>query len=299
MNPAIISVVICTHERSAALARCLAALAQQRIGLDIIVVDSGSREPEAVLIGEISRRHAARHIRLSDAGLSRARNAGLAAARAGWIAYVDDDAVPAPDWAEKLNDCILATPDAAAIGGAILPDWDAALPLWWPRALVATLTVLEWDRAGRVGGPDLPRNIEPYGANIAFHKETLWSFGGFPECLGRSGAALLSNEETYVLRRLHTAGRVILFAPDIIVRHHIERDRLTPEWLLRRQYWSGISEAVMLGALGQVRLPKALRMAVKVLLLAPFGFWPPRSTARLESRCSGAFARGFLRGLMI
>jgi hypothetical protein len=127
----------------------------------------------------------------------------------------------------------------------------------------------------------------------------LWSFGGFPECLGRNGTALLSNEETYVVRRLHAAGRVVLFAPDIIVRHHIGSERLTPEWLLRRQYWSGISEAVMLDALGQFRLPKALRMAIKAFLLAPFGFWPPRSTGQIRHRCSGAFARGFLRGLTI
>jgi glycosyltransferase involved in cell wall biosynthesis len=299
MNLAIISVVICTHQRSAALSRCLESLSQQSVKLDIIVVDSGSQEPEAALIGALSRRHAARHIRLSEAGLSRARNAGLAAARAPWIAYLDDDAIPAADWAEKLVGSIFATADAAAIGGAILPDWEAALPAWWPRALVGALTVLECGIAGRVGGAALPRGVEPYGANIAFHKETLWSFGGFPECLGRSGDALLSNEETYVLRRLHAAGRIILFTPEIIVRHHIGRDRLTPEWLLRRQYWSGISEAVMLDALGQFRLPKALRMMVKALLLAPLGLWPHQSTARMESRCSGAFARGFLRGMII
>ncbi len=299
MNPAIISVVVCTHQRSAALARCLESLTDQSVALEIIVIDSGSSEPEAEAIAELARRHAARHIRLSEAGLSRARNAGLAAARGRWVAYVDDDAVAAPDWASKLHECILATPDAVAIGGPILPAWEAALPAWWPGALVGALSVLECASGGRVGSATLPRNVEPYGANIAFDKETLWSFGGFPECLGRSGDALLSNEETYVLRRLRAAGRVILFAPEIIVRHHIGRDRLTPEWLLRRQYWSGISEAVMLDALGQFRLPKALRMMVKAVLLAPLQFWPPYSTARLESRCSGAFARGFLRGLII
>ena len=298
MSSSIISVVVCAHERSAALARCLQGLAGQRVALDLIVVDSGSREPEASLIAERARHAGARHIRLAAPGLARARNAGLAAAKAPWVAYVDDDAVPAPDWAEKLQACILAS-DAAAISGAILPDWGAALPAWWPPPLIPALTVLDWNRSGRVGTPDLPPAVEPYGANIAFDTETLWSFGGFPECLGRQGDTLLSNEETYVLRRLSAAGCKILFAPDIVVHHHIGRERLTPEWLLRRQYWSGISEAAMLGALGAARLPKALRMAVKAVLLAPWRFWPRRSTAQISHRCAAAFATGFIRGLLI
>lgn len=294
-----VSVVICTYERSAALARCLESLSSQTAPIEVIVVDSGSREPEATLIANLARRHGARHIRLMQAGLSRARNAGLAAARASWIAYVDDDAVPAPDWAEKLFYRIALTPDAVAIGGAILPDWEAPLPLWWPRSLIAALTILDWDRPGCVGDPELPLHIEPYGANIAFHVKTLEAFGGFPECLGRRADYLLSNEETYVIRRFASANRKVVFAPDVVVRHHIAPERLTPDWLLRRQYWSGISEAVLLGALGEIRFPKALRMAIKAFGLAPLQIWPSGSTARLSWRCSGAFARGFLRGLMI
>lgn len=294
-----LSVIICTYGRSAPLARCLEGLARQTRAFDLIIVDSASREPEGMLIAELAQRYGARHIRLMQAGLSRARNAGLAAARTSWLAYIDDDAVPAPDWAEKLVRNILLVPDAAAIGGSILPDWEVPLPSWWPRPLVAALTILDWHSAGFVGESNLPLHVEPYGANLAFHRETLEALGGFPECLGRQGDCLLSNEETYVVRRLGFAKRKVLFAPEIIVHHHIARERLTPDWLLQRQYWSGISEAVLLRALGKARLAKALRMMIKACSLAPLQIWPPGSTKRLAWRCSAAFARGFLRGLTI
>ncbi len=294
MPPVTLSVAICTHERSVALAGCLAALGAPRADIEIIVVDSGSGHAEAEAIAQVARRLGAQHIRLATTGLSAARNAALATATGTWIAYLDDDAIPAPDWIAVLLGTIAHNPVLVATGGPILPRFQSSLPSWWPQSLRAALTIIDDVCPADPGAAD----IEPYAANIAFHRDTLIAFGGFPACLGRRGSCLLSNEETYVIRQFRRAGLLVRFTPELVVHHEITGDRLRPDWLVRRQYWSGLSEAIMLATLGERRLPKAWRMAIRAVLLAPMLFWPAGSTRHLDRRCAAAFARGFVRGVL-
>ncbi|MGC9268545.1 glycosyltransferase [Acidiphilium sp.] len=294
-DPTVLTVAICTHNRGVAVARCLAGLGTARDDIDVLVIDSGSDPAEAEAIERAAAAYGAHHIRLSQKGLSAARNAALAASRGRWIAYLDDDATPAADWVDVLLTTIAQDPDLAATGGSILPQWQARLPEWWPPSLRAVLTIIDNVRTGDPGATD----TDPYAANIAFRRDVLMQFGGFPACLGRHGGLLLSNEETYILRRMRKARLKVRFNPDLVVHHEIARERLRPGWLVQRQYWSGVSEAVMLGALGERRLARAWRMAAHIGLLAPLLVWPRGSTRHLELRCKLAFASGFVRGVLI
>ena len=294
IDPIRLSVAICTHNRGRETERCLAALSPVPEGVETLVIDSGSAPREADLIRAAAARHGATHVRLPAPGLSEARNAALAAARGRWIAYLDDDATPAQDWCAVLLRTVAADPELAATGGPILPQWQAQLPCWWPASLRAVLTIIDQVRPSEPGAAD----IDPYGANITFRRDVLARFGGFPTCLGRRAGLMISNEETYIIRRLRRGGLKVRFTPDLVVHHEIDRARLNPAWLIRRQYWSGVSEAVMLGALGEPRLARAARLALHALLLAPFGLWPPTSTGQIGLRCKAAYARGFLRGAL-
>ncbi len=40
--------------------------------------------------------------RIAEPGISLARNLGLRVATSEWVAFLDDDALPAPDWADQL-----------------------------------------------------------------------------------------------------------------------------------------------------------------------------------------------------
>ncbi len=288
----IISIAICTHNRSKAVARGLAALAAQTNAapdVEILLIDSGSTDAEAAAIAHLAHRYGAHHWRETQPGLARARNAALAAARGVWLAFIDDDAIPAPDWLAVLRRTIAAHPTAGAIGGAILPQFEAPLPGWWPPSLRAALTILD---------QPIPPIPDPFGANLVVKRGLAQWLGGFPDCLGRQGACLLSHEETYMVRRLRSEGHTIIFIPDLIVAHTIGGERLNPAWLLQRQYWSGASEAVMLGALGEARGQKAWRMALKSVLLLPVALVPRASAWLIDRRCAGAFARGFVRGMV-
>ncbi len=308
-TPPFLTVIVCTHERPRYLGTCLAALDAGRrpddaavsAGWCVLVVDSASSPAAAAEIAALSAAHGAELLRVDAPGLSLARNAGLAAAATPWVAYIDDDARVAPDWPRAIAAAVARLPArAAALGGPIVPAWEAPCPAWWPAELIPALTVLNWAGAGRVGDGSLPPHVEPYGANMVFRAASLRAVGGFPPELGRIGAKLLSGEEAWVMRALRGAGLDIHYDPAISVTHSIQAVRLTPRWLLRRQFWSGVSEAIVVARLDGKRraVLKGLRMALHAALRAPLAAWPMHDPAMIRQRCALAFASGYLRGLM-
>ena len=92
-----ISVVIPTHGRWPLLQRALqAALGQQDVEVEVVVVDDGSPDETAARLAQIddARLRVVHHAVAT--GVSRARNDGIAAARAPWLAFLDDDDLWAP-----------------------------------------------------------------------------------------------------------------------------------------------------------------------------------------------------------
>lgn len=298
---AALTVVVCTQDRPHYLRHCLDSLAinwKTSSACSLVVVDSASAPDAAAEIAALTAAHEGALVRLEQSGLSLARNAGLAAVRTPWLGYIDDDARVAPGWCGAITRAIMRLPSrTAAIGGQIVPEWEAPCPDWWPPDLVPALTVLDWERPGRVGDGSLPPHVEPYGANMVFRAEALRAVGGFPVELGRVGSKLLSGEEAWVMRALRQSGWDVRYDPAIVVTHSIQATRLTPRWLLSRQFWSGASEAMVSRRSGEGVSRKALRMAVHAALRAPLAIWPAGSCLLIRQRCALAFASGYLRGV--
>jgi glycosyltransferase involved in cell wall biosynthesis len=297
-----VSVIVCTHDRPAYLGACLDSLAAQHAPagtFEVIVVDSASPPAGAAAIAALAERHGARRLAAPRPGLSLARNLGAHAARGRWLAYIDDDATADPSWIAAIIAAGRGEPEPAAIGGRILPRFEAPLPAWWPPELIGVLTVLTHDQAGTVG-VDLPRGIEPYGANFIVRADALAAIGLFPEGLGRIGGRLLSNEESLVLRRLSDAGGRIAYDPAIVVAHSIQAERLRPAWLLRRQFWQGVSAARLRALLGERRRAwsEAPRRLAAGLTFGPLLLLARESPRHVAHRARAAYSWGFLRGLV-
>jgi glycosyltransferase involved in cell wall biosynthesis len=227
-GPADLSVVICSLNGAAGIARCLDALSAQQTDarLEIIVVDDGSADGT----GDVAEARRAKVIRHPvNRGLAAARNSGVAAATAPVVAFLDDDCEPTPNWAASL---LAAYEDGAVgVGGPVAP---AGKPGFMLGYLIRNnpLTPLELDlarsesllyrlslylraqwqprlRTGRREVYTLP------GANMSFRREALLDVGGFDERF-RFGA-----EDTDFCLRWRWAGRAgLVFDPDVAIRHH-------------------------------------------------------------------------------
>lgn len=116
-----VSVVVPTRDRPEGLARCLAALERQSGGgLEVVVVDDGSRDPEPVAAA-VAGTPLATYLRLGGQGPAAARNAGVQVARGTIVCFTDDDCEPAAGWISALAAAI-ETGAPAAAGPTVLPD---------------------------------------------------------------------------------------------------------------------------------------------------------------------------------
>ncbi len=114
-----IGVLIATYCRPGELARCLRALAGQLRQADevLVVVRDTDAATRQFLESFHDPRCPVRMVPVSAPGLVAARNAGLAACRTDVLAMVDDDAVPYPDWIQRIGEQFSADPWIGGLGG--------------------------------------------------------------------------------------------------------------------------------------------------------------------------------------
>lgn len=179
-------------------------------------------------------------------GLSGARNSGLAGAGGEVIAFLDDDAVAAPDWLAKL---VGAYSDArvVGVGGAIEADWVSGRPHWFPE---------EFDWVVGCTYRGMPRETAPVrnliGSNMSFRCDVFAETGGFTNGIGRIGKRPLGCEETELCIRAqrHLPGAIFLYEPGAKVRHRVPVTRGRWSYFRARCFAEGLSKALVVHLVG-------------------------------------------------
>lgn len=264
-----ISVAICTHNRSRYLALALAGLQQQSLPpaqFEILVVDNCSTDDTRHVVDGLRQRlpHL-RYVHEARLGLSYARNTAMHEAHGRYLAYLDDDAIPEPQWLQALLAAfnVQAGQRVACVGGRIDPIWEVPRPDWMPDELLDYLTVVDW---GSSGLALTPQRRYVAGANVAFELSALRAVGGFDRTLTRTGANLVSHDEILVERRLAAQGLAVYYEHEAAVRHHIPAGRATKQWLCARVHADGYSDAVLRTRMGGFSLPRRWKKAARQLL---------------------------------
>lgn len=218
------SVVVCTRDRPAELARCLAALSRlEGPPFEVLVIDNASRDDSTRRIVEQTPY---RYVREDLPGLDRARNRGISEARNDLIAFTDDDTEPEPGWLAALTRAF-ADPRVAGVTGQVLP------------ASLDTLAQRLFEQYGNgMSKGDRPRlfdgaSLRPaellraqdvgVGANMAFRWKVLEAVGGFDPALD-VGTPARGAGDLDLFHRLLRSGAVLRYEPEARVRHHHRRD---------------------------------------------------------------------------
>jgi glucosyl-dolichyl phosphate glucuronosyltransferase len=271
-----LTAIVCTYDRYEVLPDVLASLLTQDCipgFLEIIVVDNSPDQVAAAAFGEQYREE--NHIRYllePTPGLSNARNVGTRAARAELVAFIDDDAIAAPNWAQEIVRAFdVYGSRAGAVGGRIAPRWVTPPPTWLSDGLLGYLSIVDWGGKMR----ELTSAEWLAGCNIAFDKEVLTLAGGFSPALGRIGSALslLSNEDIEMIERINAGGRVSIYAPAATVDHVIDPSRLTHEWFRRRAAWQAVSDFIKDPKRAALHAPAASKHLESFALRKPLGFY--------------------------
>jgi glycosyltransferase involved in cell wall biosynthesis len=116
------SVIIPTYNRPEQLATCLESLTRldyRHQDFEVIVVDDGSKKPLEPVVARFHDQLNLTLIKQDNAGPASARNTGVTRARGRYLAFTDDDCMPAPDWLTTLGARFAIAP-SCMIGGRIL-----------------------------------------------------------------------------------------------------------------------------------------------------------------------------------
>ena len=265
-----LSLAVCTHERRRDLERCLEGISQLRDPVEVVVVDSASRVPcESVVERYRERIPGLRYVYLEQAGLSLARNAAIEHTSGDVLAFIDDDAVPAPDWAGRL---LAAFRDGSigCVGGTCAPLFAADRPRWLSDRLLQMAGITRFGSRPREPSSSAEW---PFGANIAFRRAALAEVGEFSPELGRRGALLLSGEDSEMVGRILRQGWRVWLEPSALVFHRVSAERCRGSYYRRRLWWNGIGRAVDPNARLAPRLLAAMPLRLLLWLVTRDRFY--------------------------
>jgi len=207
------TIAICTYNRVATLKRTLQSLdhLRGRYSFEVIVVNGPSTDgTHEYLAGRDD-------LRLLDnprPNLSVSRNMAIANAAGRYIAFIDDDAIPEPDWLEMMLDMLEAEPEISALGGFIRDANGIGFQAKYVYCDV-------FGRGYPCDDPEyatyLSREKRLYlsltGTNVVFRRKDLLEVSGFDEAF----AYFL--DETDVNKRMHDRGMRLEMLPGAEVHH--------------------------------------------------------------------------------
>lgn len=211
-----VTVVVPTFRRPDSLVKCLAGLQSQNCNPSTVIVvkRDGDELTEGCLAGTLPVNPFV--VSVKQSGQMAAMAGGLAASRTPLVAFTDDDAVPRPDWIERLIEPF-SNAEIGAVGGrdvVMADDLDSTNSVA-SEELVGVVT--PWGRL--VGNHHIGVGPARYvdvlkGVNCMYRRDAV----AIPRNLRGSGAQV--HNEVAIGLRAKSNGWRLLYDPQIIVDHY-------------------------------------------------------------------------------
>jgi glycosyltransferase involved in cell wall biosynthesis len=236
-----VAVCACTYLRPRGLERLLGGLAAveppEGVAVEVVIVDNDAAASGRPVVdgARPGFPFPLRYVVEPERGIVAARNAAVAAADgADAVAFLDDDEWPSPRWLAELVRVGEAA-GASVVTGTVEPVFDVEPPSWVRRGRF-------FERPRHADGERITyartSNVLIEGAALAAHSPPFVDTGSD------------GGEDTHLFRRLHLEGRPIVWADDATVYESVPASRVTPRWIVLRQYRYGLTRSAVLRSLG-------------------------------------------------
>lgn len=214
-----IAVVILNFNGRTLLDDCLSNLRRLTTPAEIIVADNGSTDDS---LAHLRAHHP--HVRVialeKNWGFAEGYNRALAQVDADWLALLNNDALPEPDWLEQLLAAAERHPRAAIVGGKLLFGGVPA-----ERGRILQCAGAGFTSAGTAfevgwGQPERGQYDEPAatasipGAALLIKREVFVKLGGF------DGDYFAYLEDVDLCWRAWLAGHEVWYEPSAVAFHH-------------------------------------------------------------------------------
>ena len=215
MNPGSVVVIIVNWNSGPLLRRCIAHLgAQTRRPDRIIVVDNGSADDSLAGIADAAANIAV--VRQDNRGFAQANNLAAAmAAGCEWIATLNPDAFPEPDWLGRLMRAASENQDYSCFASLLLDDANPEIVDGAGDAV--HVSGMHWRSGHGTAVSDRARRarevFSPCAAAALYRRDVFLAAGGFDERF------FCYAEDVDLGFRLRLAGHRCLYIPDAVVRH--------------------------------------------------------------------------------
>jgi O-antigen biosynthesis protein len=301
--PGAVAVVIATIGRIDALDRCLSALARlPRERVEIIVVDNRPAARTRELVAGWSERDPRiRYVSEPRAGLSVARNRGIAETEGDFVAFTDDDVIVDDGWLRWLI-APFADPQVTVATGLVLPlELETAAQKRFEQYAGFGKGYERRSYDMRSNRAD-ERLLYPYwggmfgaGNSMAFRRAELVAAGGFDPSLG-AGSIAQSGEDIDAMSSAILRGGRLVYEPRSLCWHEHRRE----EAALRSQMFSygvGFTATLTKAMTHDRRFPRAVVRSIPVAWrLRRIAARREGSAAALPAGLGGIERRGMLRG---
>jgi glycosyltransferase involved in cell wall biosynthesis len=213
----LVSVVIPVFNGERHIGEALASVrAQSYSPFEVIVVDDGSTDGTAEVVTAVPE---VTYLLRPHEGAPAARNAGVAAARGTYLAFLDADDLMPPDKLTVQVDYLRTHPEVECVFGAQeIFSADPTIDVTWMQEMP------EWMR----WAPDWERRGQVQPMSMVLPRAVFERVGGFDERL------LVSDDVDWVLRATE-AGIVMSVLDDVVLRRRAHESNLSRDPEARRR----------------------------------------------------------------
>jgi GT2 family glycosyltransferase len=212
----LISIIVVTWNSASYLPRCLESLATQSFkDFEIVIVDNGSVDGSLTGLEEKYPRLDIKIERLeTNQGYAPANNIGSKLGRGEWLAFLNADAFPSPDWLEQLVSASHQNPEYVCFSSRqIMAD---NIKMLDGEGDTYHISGMAWRRNYNIPVYDTSEPVEVFsacGAAMMVRKQDFLDMGGFDETY------FAYFEDVDLGFRLRLSGKKTLFLPESIVYH--------------------------------------------------------------------------------